>query len=106
MRNTRRQFTREFKIQLLAQWQAGRTVAQLARENNISPVQIYQWEKQHKQYGDNAFAGNGHAYTDEARIADLERKVGQQALEIDFLKRLNSQLHSGLSDQKKRDQKR
>ena len=34
----------------------------------------------------NAFPGNGNQRWSEGRIADLERKVGQQALEIDFLK--------------------
>ena len=32
------------------------------------------------------FAANGKQRWSEARIAELERKVGQQALEIDFLK--------------------
>ena len=34
----------------------------------------------------NAFPGNGNPRWSEGRIAELERKVGQQALEIDFLK--------------------
>jgi len=32
------------------------------------------------------FPGNGKLRWPEGRIAELERKVGQQALEIDFLK--------------------
>jgi transposase len=32
------------------------------------------------------FPGNGKPRWSEGRIAELERKVGQQALEIDFLK--------------------
>ena len=34
----------------------------------------------------NVFPGNGKQRWSEGRIAELERKVGQQALEIDFLK--------------------
>ena len=34
----------------------------------------------------NAFSGNGKQRWSEGRIAELERKIGQQALEIDFLK--------------------
>jgi transposase len=33
-----------------------------------------------------AFPGNGKQRWSEGRIAELERKVGQEALEIDFLK--------------------
>src|SRR5262249_30365640 len=34
-----------------------------------------------------AFAGSGQRRQEEGRIAELERKVGRQALEIDFLQR-------------------
>ena len=34
-----------------------------------------------------AFAGNGQRRIDEGQIAELERKVGRQGLEIDFLRR-------------------
>jgi len=33
-----------------------------------------------------SFPGNGKQRWSEGRIAELERKIGQQALEIDFLK--------------------
>ncbi len=33
------------------------------------------------------FAGNGQRRADESQVAELERKVGRQALEIDFLRR-------------------
>lgn len=46
------------------------------------------WQKLHEQYADKAFQGNGHAYTEEARVAELERLIGQQAIEIDFLKKV------------------
>ncbi|MHC4998753.1 MAG: hypothetical protein ACYTEM_07000, partial [Planctomycetota bacterium] len=37
-----------------------------------------------------AFPGEGHRRIEESRIAELERKVGRQAMEIDFLLRLCS----------------
>jgi hypothetical protein len=40
-----------------------------------------------RTYGARAFSGNGKSRTEETRIAELERKVGRQALEIDFLQR-------------------
>ena len=43
------------------------------------------WQKLHEQYAQNAFQGNGHAYTQEAKIAELERLIGQQTVEISLL---------------------
>jgi len=34
-----------------------------------------------------AFQGSGHKRVEESKVADLERKIGQQTLEIDFLRK-------------------
>jgi hypothetical protein len=39
------------------------------------------------EHGEHAFSGVGRKRAGEDREAELERKVGRQALEIDFLKR-------------------
>ena len=44
------------------------------------------WRREFRQGPGNVFPGNGRQRWSEGRIAELERKVGQQALEIDFLK--------------------
>lgn len=87
MATTRRKFTREFKIGVVREVAAGKTVAQAAREHQVHPTQIDQWRRDLRRYGERAFAGNGRAYTDEARTAALERKVGQLAMENDMLKK-------------------
>ena len=46
------------------------------------------WQKLHEQYAQNAFQGNGYLYTQEAKIAELERLIGQQTVEIVFLKKV------------------
>ncbi len=81
----RRRFTREFKLQILHEIDAGKGVSQTAREYQVHPNMIHRWRAHYRDYGERAFAGNGNTYTDEAKIAALERKIGQQALEIDFL---------------------
>lgn len=83
----RRQFTREFKQQVLLEIEAGKSIAQAAREHQLHPQCIGEWKRQFARYGEGAFAGNGHLYKEEARIAELERLLGQQAVEIAFLKR-------------------
>lgn len=83
----RRQFTKEFKLQVVHEVQAGKTLAQAAREHELHPSTIIDWRKNHEKYAERAFQGNGHSYTDEAKIAELERMVGQQAMEIALLKK-------------------
>jgi transposase len=94
MSTTRRKFTREFKTQVVREVEAGRTVAQAAREHQVHPTQINHWRRDLRRYGERAFAGNGRAYTDEARVAALERKVGQLTMENDFLKKALSLLEA------------
>ena len=90
----RRQFTREFKLQVLAEITAGKSLAQAAREHQLSPTLINRWQKQHRQYPKQAFSGNGRAYTDEARIAELERMVGRLTMENDLLKKALQRLET------------
>lgn len=91
----RRIFTREFKLQVLREIEAGtKTQAQAAREHQLSETSIYLWRKQYAKYKDQAFAGHGHAYTQEARIGELERMVGRLAMENDFLKKLLQKLEN------------
>ena len=84
----RRVFTKEFKQQILHQVQAGKSIAQASREHDLHPNLIAKWQKLHEQYAANAFQGNGHAYTQEAKIAKLERLIGQQTVEISLLKKV------------------
>ncbi len=83
----RRVFTKEFKLQIIAEVDAGKSMAQVARQHQINPNTITRWRKQYRQYKEQAFAGNGHAYTDEARTAELERMVGRLTMENDLLKK-------------------
>ena len=90
----RRQFSRDFKVQVLREIEAGKTLAQAAREHQVDAGTLVAWRKQHEQYGEQAFAGNGHAYTAEARIAELERLLGQLTMENALLKRALSRLET------------
>ena len=84
---TRRQFTREFKLRIIHEIEAGQSAAQAARQHQVSPKLIGRWQNEYAQYGERAFAGAGHAYTEDARLAELERKVGQLVMENDLLKK-------------------
>jgi transposase len=90
----RRKFTREFKLQVLAEIAAGKSVAQAARQHQLHPTLIRRWQKQHRQYADLAFAGNARCYTDQARLAELEPMVGRLTMENDLLKKALQRLES------------
>ena len=83
----RRQFTKEFKLQVVHEVQAGKSLAQAAREHQLHANTILEWRRNHEKYAGQAFQGNGHSYTDEAKVAELERKVGQLTMENDLLKK-------------------
>lgn len=94
----RRQFTRELKVQVLREIEGGKPVGQAARQHQIHPTLINRWQKEHREYGERAFAGHGQRYHDEARIAELERMIGQLTMENALLKkalrRLEERVHS------------
>lgn len=90
----RRRFTREFKLQILREIEAGKSIAQAAREHELHPNLISRWRSLQAEYAQQAFAGNGNHYKQEARIAELERLVGRLTLENDFLKKALSHLES------------
>ena len=62
-------------------------MAEVARACEVNPNVLHRWRRELQDFGTKAFAGNGQSRADENRVAELERKVGRQALEIDFLRR-------------------
>src|SRR6516162_7098265 len=83
---TRRTFTREMKLAAIQQLEAGSSVAEVARAFEVNPNVLHRWRKEFRHGPANAFPGEGKRRWEETRVAQLERKVGQQAVEIDFLK--------------------
>ena len=83
---SRRRFTREFKITAVRRLRQGESVAALARALEVNPSVLHRWREEFQHGPGKAFPGSGRRRTEPDRVAQLERKVGQQALEIDFLK--------------------
>ena len=82
----RRKFTQELKMAAIQQLEAGSSVAEVARAFEINPNLLHRWRKEFRHGPGNAFPGPGKRRWEETRVAQLERKVGQQTVEIDFLK--------------------
>jgi len=83
----RRKFPREFKEEAVRRLGLGVSLAEVARACEVNPNVLRRWRRELRDYGAKAFAGNGQRRADESQVAELERKVGRQALEIDFLRR-------------------
>ena len=83
---SRRKFTKEMKLAAVQQLETGSSAAEVARAFEINANVLHRWRKEFRHGPSNAFPGVGKRRWDETKVAQLERKVGQQALEIDFLK--------------------
>jgi transposase len=83
---SRRQFTKEFKLAAVRRLEEGVSLGEVARGLEVNPNVLHRWRREFRQGPGNAFPGQGQRRWSEGRIAELERKIGQQALEIDFLK--------------------
>ncbi len=84
---SRRKFTKEFKEEAVRRLELGASIAEVSRACEVNPNILHRWRKELRDYGAKAFVGQGQRRADENHIGDLERKVGRQALEIDFLRR-------------------
>jgi transposase len=84
---SRRTFTKEFKEAAVRRLELGASIGEVARACEVNANVLHRWKRELREYGVRAFAGSGKARAEESRIAELERKVGRQALEIDFLQR-------------------
>ncbi len=88
----RRVYSRELKVAAMREIDNGRTVAEVARQLELSPKLLERWRGEWRARGESAFSGVGRrgvysAFTELQRIAELERKIGQLTMENDFLKK-------------------
>jgi transposase len=83
---SRRQFTKEFKLAAVRRLEQGVSIPELSRGLEVNPNVLHRWRREFRHGPGNAFPGNGKQRWSEGRIAELERKVGQQTLEIDLWK--------------------
>jgi transposase len=101
-------FPTAFKLAAIKRLEAGEAVLPLARELGVSRKVLHDWRKAWKLHGpaglnrkrgpnpgprklrplaEPAKGSVGELAQARARIAELERKVGQQALDIDFFQK-------------------
>ena len=104
-----RAFGREFKLEAVRRLLAGENVSALARELKVQRNDLYVWRDRFRAGGADGLRGPGRPRKAEAgttsgkmaalddqmacqldaahkRIAELERKIGRQQLELDFFR--------------------
>ena len=84
----RREYTREFKLDLCTRIEVGElTKAQASREHRISASVLDRWVSQFREAGRGAFTDSTAEEVDrDRRIRQLEEALGQAHLEIKILR--------------------
>ena len=98
----RRRYSREAKVAAVERMLAGEKVIALSKELGVACKMLYEWRAMYLSGGASALRGPGkprkgpqleppRAPADlgqaQARIVELERKIGQQQLELDFFRK-------------------
>jgi transposase len=83
---SRRMFTTEFKLAAVPRLEQGVSIGEVARALEVNPNVLHRWRPEIRQGPGYVFPGQEKQRWAEGRVAELERKIGRQALEIDFWK--------------------
>ena len=86
----------EFKARVAIEALKGlKTVQEIAKEFEIHPVQVSEWKKMMLEGASDVFAAGKNKSPEEQFEKEQEKlhaKIGQQAVEIDFLRKKSKQL--------------
>ena len=102
---TKRRWSREFKLSAVSRMSEAVSVKALADELNVRPELLYDWHRRYRSGGATALRSMGRPSNGasafaapspplapsspgagQRRIEELERKIGQQQLDLDFFR--------------------
>ena len=106
-----RSFSHEFKLKTYERIRSGEVLSALAAEIGVHRQLLYKWRDAFRVHGDEqrrpgrpskaqalareaATAERDELEASRRKIAELERKIGQQALELDFFQRALRQIEA------------
>lgn len=96
MKGKRRRHDPEFKARVALEAIKGvKTIQQIAKEYEVHPVQVSEWKKKMADNAASVFgtaAGKTDAEQFERERERLHAKIGQQAVELDWLRKKSKQL--------------
>jgi transposase len=113
MAKKKRVWSRELKISAVKRMLAGENTTALAKELRVRRTILYRWRDSYRKDGVRAFPGRAGRPPKSAqaivgastaagakRIAELERKIGQQQVELDFFRRALRQVGASVAGAK------
>jgi transposase-like protein len=94
----RRKFTAEFKARVVLEVLSGmKSPADICRQYDLQPPLLSIWKATFLANAEQIFQADARLRAAQERIAELERLVGQQALELQTVKKASTLLSSSLT---------
>jgi len=88
MSNTRRTYTREFKIDAAKlSYNSEKSVEEIAASLGVSQSSLHRWRQEYRDDPDQAFPGSGQQKERDAEVARLKKELKQAQLENEILKK-------------------
>ena len=88
MSNTRRTYTREFKIEAAKlSYNSDKPVEEIAESLGVSQSSLNRWRREYREDPDQAFPGQGQQKERDAEVARLKKELKQAQLENEILKK-------------------
>lgn len=87
--NSRRSFTKQFKLDVIAQSYRCDKITELAQDLGLRAELIYRWRSQYRDAPEEPFPGNGvpRQTPEEKELAELKRELAEVRMERDILKK-------------------
>ena len=86
-RKDRKRYSREFKLEAVRRAdESGKTVAEVARELDISVHHLYRWRNEASEQGEKVFPGQGKVHSQD-ELTRLRRENARLREERDILKK-------------------
>lgn len=87
----KRVYSAQFKAEVVLETlKAEKTAAQICRERGIAEDLLCRWRQQFVEGAPQVFGKESRCSAEQARIAELERLVGQLTVELDLSKKLSA----------------
>jgi transposase len=87
MQTNRRNYSPEFKARIVLEYLQGKSPSELCREHALNVNLLYKWHKEFREGLNLLFEKNKTNNEYQTKLEKLERIIGKQTIEIDFLKR-------------------
>lgn len=87
MKDQRRKFTRQFKLNAVELSHQRSNIRELAQELGVHPELLYRWRRQFAEKKEKSFPGNGKTDGSEAELQRLKKELADVRMERDILKK-------------------